>query len=161
MTTPTHDTYDAIVVGSGTGGLTAAALLATAGKRVLVCEAQPAPGGYGHSFRRGPYTLDPAVHQIADPAMFGRLLEHLGVRDEVTFLEPDELFSVSLPGLQMHAPLGVEPFIAAFEAALPSEARSIREFWLTAAQVHHDAHDLPLRAEPERTSTRSTASSRR
>jgi prolycopene isomerase len=143
---PTQDAYDAVVVGSGIGGLTAAALMSAAGRRVLVCEAQAAPGGYVHSFQRGPYTLDPSVHQIADPAMYSRLLEHLGVREEVTFLEPDDLFSVSLPGLQMHAPLGVEPFIQSFEAALPSEARSIREFWLTAAQVHHDAHELPARA---------------
>src|SRR3954469_6563278 len=97
--TPTQDAYDAVVIGSGIGGLTSAALLAAAGKRVLVCEAHSAAGGYVHSFQRGPYTLDPAVHQIADPAMFSRLLEHLGVREEVTFIEPDDLFSVSLPGL--------------------------------------------------------------
>jgi len=145
-TTPTHDAYDAVVVGSGIGGLTAAALMAAAGRRVLVCEAQSAPGGYVHSFQRGPYTLDPAVHLIADPPMFGRLLEYLGVREEVTFLDPGDLFSISLPGLQMHAPLGVEPFIEAFEAAMPSEAGTIRQFWSTAAQVHRDAHELPTRA---------------
>ena len=37
--------YDAIVVGAGLGGLTAAALLALAGQRVLVLERNPRVGG--------------------------------------------------------------------------------------------------------------------
>jgi len=37
--------YDAVVVGGGHNGLAAGALLARAGRRVLVCEAREAPGG--------------------------------------------------------------------------------------------------------------------
>ncbi|WP_270045773.1 phytoene desaturase family protein [Solirubrobacter ginsenosidimutans] len=144
--TPTHEAYDAVVAGSGIGGMLTAALLSAAGRRVLVAEAQGAPGGYVHSFQRGPYTLDPAAHLVVDPPMFSRLLEHLGVRDEVTFLDPGDFFSVSLPGLQMHAPLGLEPFIESFEAALPEQAEQIRAFWEAAAQIHRDAHELPSRA---------------
>jgi prolycopene isomerase len=144
--TPTHDAYDAVVAGSGIGGLVAAALLSAAGRRVLVAEAQGAPGGYVHSFKRGPYTLDPAAHLAVDPPMFGRLLEHVGVRDEVTFLDPGDFYSVSLPGVTMHAPLGLEPFIESFEAAMPDQAGPIRAFWNAAAQIHRDAHELPTRA---------------
>ena len=43
-------TWDAIVIGSGIGGLTAAALLARYGWRVLVCEAYARPGGAAHGF---------------------------------------------------------------------------------------------------------------
>lgn len=46
--------YDAIVIGSGLGGLTAAVGLAKfGGKRVLVLEQHYTAGGFTHAFRRG------------------------------------------------------------------------------------------------------------
>ncbi len=50
--------FDAIVIGSGIGGLTAAALLARYGKRVLVCESHAAAGGAAHAFERQGFTFD-------------------------------------------------------------------------------------------------------
>ena len=44
--------YDIIVIGAGIGGLTAAALLARAGYRVLVLEGHIEPGGCASSFER-------------------------------------------------------------------------------------------------------------
>lgn len=57
--------YDAIVIGSGIGGLATAALLAReAGRRVLVLERHYTPGGYTHAFRRPGYEWDVGVHYI-------------------------------------------------------------------------------------------------
>lgn len=49
---------DVIVIGSGIGGLTAAALLARYGRQVIVCESHTIPGGAAHSFSRQGFTFD-------------------------------------------------------------------------------------------------------
>jgi monoamine oxidase len=53
--------HDAIVIGAGLSGLTAAAFLAQAGARVLVCEQAGQVGGLFNSFRRGGYQFDGGV----------------------------------------------------------------------------------------------------
>ncbi|MEO1183817.1 MAG: FAD-dependent oxidoreductase, partial [Cyanobacteria bacterium J06636_27] len=50
--------FDVIVIGSGIGGLTAAALLSRYGKRVVVCESHTVAGGAAHSFRRQGFEFD-------------------------------------------------------------------------------------------------------
>ena len=64
--------YDVIVIGAGHNGLTAAAYLAKAGKRVLVLEARPEVGGVlaPEEFHPG-FRVEGALHQSGwlDPAM--------------------------------------------------------------------------------------------
>ncbi|MCH9685891.1 MAG: NAD(P)/FAD-dependent oxidoreductase [Deltaproteobacteria bacterium] len=58
-------TYDAIVIGSGMGGLTTASLLARHGRlRVLVLERHYEVGGFTHTFRRPGYEWDVGVHYV-------------------------------------------------------------------------------------------------
>ena len=59
--------WDAIVIGSGIGGLTVAALLSKhAGKRVLVLERHYTAGGYTHGFHRPGYEWDVGVHYVGE-----------------------------------------------------------------------------------------------
>ncbi|MFB2921906.1 C-3',4' desaturase CrtD [Aerosakkonema funiforme] len=55
----------AIVIGAGIGGLTAAALLAHRGYRVLVLEQAIVPGGCASSFKRKGFTFDVGATQVA------------------------------------------------------------------------------------------------
>ncbi len=60
-----RDVYDVVVIGSGIGGLSCAALLAKHGhKRVLVLERHYTAGGYTHVFHRPGYEWDVGVHYI-------------------------------------------------------------------------------------------------
>lgn len=59
------ESWDAIVIGSGIGGLTAAVLLARhAGRRVLVLERHYEAGGFTHTFHRPGYQWDVGLHYV-------------------------------------------------------------------------------------------------
>ena len=76
--------WDAIVLGSGIGGLTAAAALARRGRRVLVLEQHSAAGGLTQTFTRQDWSFATGVHYVSgvgpDPGpggQFGRMLHWL------------------------------------------------------------------------------------
>jgi phytoene dehydrogenase-like protein len=60
------ETYDAVVIGSGMGGLTSAAMLSDLGWKVCVLEQHYTAGGYTHSYERNGYEWDVGVHYIGD-----------------------------------------------------------------------------------------------
>ncbi len=131
-----RDAYDAIVVGSGLGGLTAAALLARAGRSVLVVERHDRPGGYAHAFRRRGYHFDSAVHVVGgcepgpfeEGAVLHRVLTVLGVREHCDFVRVDPGYRVEWPGLALGAPSDLERFAEAHVEQFPRESKGIRGF---------------------------------
>ena len=58
------ENLDAIIIGSGIGGLVTASQLASKGARVLVLEKYIIPGGSGGSFKRKGYTFDVGASMI-------------------------------------------------------------------------------------------------
>lgn len=63
---PVDERYDAIVIGSGLGGMTTALLLAERGKRVVLLERHYVLGGFTHVFRRKGYEWDVGVHYVGE-----------------------------------------------------------------------------------------------
>lgn len=143
-----RDAYDAIVVGSGLGGLSAAALLARRGRSVLVVERHDRPGGYAHAFRRRGYRFDSAVHMVsgcepsplAGGSVLHRLLTALGVRDECDFARVDPCYRVEWPGFALDAPAGLEGFAEAHAERFPAAAKGIRSFLDDCLAIRHEAN---------------------
>ena len=60
------DGLDAIIIGSGIGGMTTAAILSKTGRRVLVLEQHDQAGGCCHSFLDKGYEWDVGIHYIGE-----------------------------------------------------------------------------------------------
>ncbi|WP_321937740.1 NAD(P)/FAD-dependent oxidoreductase [Paraburkholderia sp. J8-2] len=73
--------FDAIVIGSGIGGLACAAALARCGKAVLVLERQHVAGGLTQSFSRDGFQWDVGLHYLGEMGPEG---EARGVLDWLT-----------------------------------------------------------------------------
>jgi all-trans-retinol 13,14-reductase len=76
-----EDGWDAIVIGSGIGGLATAAILAKEGQKVLVLEKHYTAGGFTHVFKRPGYEWDVGLHYIGEVnrsnAMLKRLFDYV------------------------------------------------------------------------------------
>lgn len=145
------ESYDAIVIGSGIGGLTTAALLAKAGRRVLVTERHDRPGGYAHSFQRGRYHFDAAVHQIGgcqptderETGLIDMLLRRLDVRNRCEFLRVNPFYAGLFPGFRIDASTGLEEFAESYGRIFPAEAQTIRETVDLSARIAREVRRLP------------------
>ena len=89
---------DTVVIGAGRGGVTAAALLAKAGEKVCAIERNHNVGGAASAFKKGALTIEPALHQTADPRDPSEpkhaILRDLGLLDDIEWLPVRQFYSV-------------------------------------------------------------------
>ena len=133
------EAYDVIVIGTGIGGLTAAALLANRGKSVLAIDMHYALGGCATVFHRKGYQFDVGVHYIGDCGPEGlvpRILRKAGV-DDLEFLEQDPggFDTLVYPDFRFAVPRGVEEFRARLVAMFPREVRGIDRYLTFLKQI--------------------------
>lgn len=139
------DSYDVVVIGTGLGGLTAAAILARSGKRVFAAERHDRVGGYAHSFRRGPYLFDAAVHLVGgcdDGGLIDRLLEAVAVRDRCEFAKVNPCYQADFPGFQLSAPSGLEELTETYQRAFPNDAGGIAVFLRECSRIRSETRQL-------------------
>jgi prolycopene isomerase len=142
------DNHDAIVIGAGLGGLSAAASLAKAGKRVLLVERQDGPGGNARAFERGPYTIDPAIHATAHGFNIEFLdfyLAALGLGSTVDLIVLEEMCAVDYNGTRFTMPTGVEAVIEYLGEQFPAERDGIARYIQTCAQATIESQAPPPR----------------
>ena len=134
---PLGRSYDCVVIGSGNGGLGAAAQLAAKGVKVLLVEQHNLPGGFASSFVRGRFEFETAMHLIADmgpPTNKGGVREFL--EDELgiylDWVEIPEAFRliVTDPGEELDVTLryDVRDYIDTIEKAVPGSRESVSNY---------------------------------
>jgi phytoene dehydrogenase-like protein len=127
----TDQVWDAIVIGSGLGGLTAAAYLTTNGLRTLVLERYDTVGGCSHVFRRKRrFEFDVGLHYIGDCAPGGAIptvLRGVGLEGKIEFLEldPDGFSTLVFPDLTFRVPRGWDRYLERLVDTFPEEERGL------------------------------------
>jgi len=128
------ETWDAIVVGSGPGGLTTAACLGSSGKRVLVLERHDVAGGNTQVFRRHHgdnwYEFDVGVHYIGEcgpGGLFTSIFDALGVGERMSFsqLDPDGFDTLHFPDFEFRVPASWEEYERRLIERFPADRAGI------------------------------------
>jgi prolycopene isomerase len=142
---------DVVVIGAGLGGLSAAAFLAKAGKRVLVVDAAPRAGGLLAELPMPGYHMSPGIHTLtgcfedgpAGEGILSAVGRHLGL--EGVELVPVEVpFRLSYPGLDLALPTGREGWIEAHAEHFPRERAGLTDLMDLCERVMQELYRLPI-----------------
>lgn len=157
--------YDAIIIGSGAGGLTTALCLARAGKKVLVLEQHYVPGGWCHSFTLGGQRFSPGVHYIGlceEGQSTSELYKGLGIANDIVLfrMNPKAFEHCIIDGVKYEIPAGLDNMASAVGSYFPSEAKGISKYIRLVKKVNYQMMLMPrlrgfwqLATSPFRTAT--------
>ncbi len=132
---PTDQTlFDAIVIGSGIGGLVTATQLAAKGAQVLVLESYVIPGGSAGYFEREGYRFDVGASMIfgfgtqGTTNLLTRALEAVNVSLE-TIADPVQIHYHLPKELEVRVHRNYEKFLQELIGYFPHEQQGIRQFY--------------------------------
>lgn len=142
------DNYDAIVIGSGMGGMTTAACLSKQGKKVLVLEQHYTAGGFTHAYARNGYEWDVGVHYIGEVGS-----QRSQMRQMFDFISDAQLQWAPMDknydrffiaGERFDVIAGTQDFVAALKERFPQEHTAIDEYMRRLATVGRTVEALTM-----------------
>ena len=141
--------YDAIVIGSGIGGLVTATQLAAKGAKVLVLESYLIPGGSAGYFEREGYRFDVGASMIFGFGKKGTtnlLTKALAAVDMSieTIADPVQIHYHLPDGLDLKVHRDYEQFLQELISHFPAEKTGIRRFYDECWQVFNCLNSMDL-----------------
>jgi phytoene dehydrogenase-like protein len=121
--------YDAVVIGAGLGGLSAAAAFARQGYKVVVLEQHGVPGGYASAFSRpGGFTFDVSLHSTTVGIRNGipNLIYGFPEIQDITFVPHKTLYRAIYPDYDIRVPhMDVPGYLKVLKTNFPGDAAAI------------------------------------
>ena len=140
--------FDAIIIGSGAGGLSAALCLARAGQKVAVIEQHYVPGGWCHSFYIDGHRFSPGVHYIGGldkGESTSNLYEGLGIANDLVFfrMNKDAYEHCWIGDERIDMPAGIENLADSLSEKFPHEKKGIQKYLKLVKTVSRELFLIP------------------
>jgi phytoene dehydrogenase-like protein len=140
--------FDAIVIGSGAGGLSTALCLARSGQNVLVLEQHYVPGGWCHTFTLNGQRFSPGVHYIGlldEGQSTNELYKGLGIANDLTFFRMNKNgYDHCIIGNQkFDLPAGIDNLQSKLIESFPKEEKNIKEYLSLIQKVNYELQLMP------------------
>ncbi|MUL38183.1 carotenoid isomerase [Gloeocapsopsis dulcis] len=145
----TYLCFDAIIIGSGIGGLVTATQLAAKGAKVLVLESYTIPGGSSGYFEREGYRFDVGASMIfgfgtqGTTNLLTKALEAVNVKLE-TISDPVQIHYHLPKGIDLKVHKNYEKFLQKLGDIFPHERQGIRQFYDECWKVFNCLNSMEL-----------------
>ena len=134
--------YDAIVIGSGLGGLSCAAAFARQGFKAIVIEQHDKPGGFATAFSRpGGFLFDVSLHSttVGERNGIRNLINGFPEITEIEFLPHPSLFRAVYPDYDIRVPQrDPNAYVATLSGLFPEEKEGISGLFEDMGGLSHD-----------------------
>jgi phytoene desaturase len=141
------DQFDAIVIGSGLGGLSCAAAFARQGFKVLVLEQHDKPGGYATAFERpGGFVFDVSLHSttVGERNGIRNLISGFPEIEDVEFVPHPNLYRAIFPNHEIRAGQRDLPaYVRTLSESFPKEREGIQALVDDMVALNREVNRLP------------------
>ncbi len=144
-----RENWDAIVIGAGMGGLTAAAHLVKAGLRVLVLERNPHIGGTAYVYHRKGFTFPMGPLGFSHPGLVQNTLKGFEVGEDLKFSRVH--YRLRAFGLDLSLSLPFTDMVKELSEVFPTDAEAVEQFFKDMDELISKQNHDPNRSKPNQT----------